>query len=160
MNLNNILNYRPVNILKAEGTKKFRMPYYDVGEFLPKMKKGFFEIARICLASSTGDVISIRVKKNIKSYRVEVVDEYETEFIEFNDKYQEIPTQGDVIDIIMNLNHDYDSQEFLYGIIQQNEFKTIDEIIDFIYLDSNFYPDLNQLFIHRLKENGFKNTTD
>jgi hypothetical protein len=64
MEKKNILFFRPKDLFGNMNTKKIRKPFYDVGEFLPSFNKGSQEIARICLSSSTGDVISIRAKKN------------------------------------------------------------------------------------------------
>jgi hypothetical protein len=50
------------------------------GEFLPPMEPGEIEIARVELRSTTGDVYSIRARKDLADIRYRVVDENEGEF--------------------------------------------------------------------------------
>ena len=71
-------NYTPENLpFGAEpGTSGIRRPHFDVGEYLPVSKEGEIEFVRISLASTTGDVISLRIKKEEKSFVVTIVDEY------------------------------------------------------------------------------------
>ena len=148
--------YKPECLFTENGTSKIRTPYFDVGEFLPTEDNGFHEIARICLASTTGDVISIRAKECNGSIIIEVVDEYLTEFFEYKKDYSEIPTQGEICDIITTMCLEPNSLSYLFGIIEMNGFSTINEITDFIYMDSNVYPDLNELFVAFLKQNEYK----
>jgi hypothetical protein len=152
-------SYRPDQLPFAEGTgiSRIRNPHFDVGEFLPTPKKGETEFARISLASSTGDVFSLRIKKEKKSYVVTIVDEYNTEFIDYENKYDQIPTQGEVFDIITDMNNEPDSQPYWLAIIEQNGLDSIEQITDFIQIDSNIYPDLNELFEDYLVEKNFNN---
>ncbi len=148
--------FRPKTLLGNTNTEKIRKPFIDVGEFLPSLKNGYQEIARICLSSSTGDVFSIRAIKNKNGYEIEVVDEYETEFMGYKRKYKEIPTQGDIINVILDLNSERDSNYYWIEIVEINQLKTIDEITNFIYIDSNIYPDLNELLIEFFKQNEYE----
>ena len=148
--------FRPNELFGNMNTEKIRKPLIDVGEFLPASNKCFQEIARICLSSSTGDVISIIAKKAGNGYDIEVVDEYETECIEYEKKYELIPTQGEIFNVIRDMNTQRDSQYFWIEIVEMNELKTIDEITNFIYIDSNIYPDLNELLIDFFQQNEYK----
>ena len=150
--------FRPKELFGNMNTEKIRKPFIDVGEFLPPSNKGYQEIARISLSSSTGDVISIRAKKTKNDYKIEVVDEYETEFIGYKRKYKEIPTQGEMFNVFRDLNTESDSNYYWIEIVEMNELKTIDEITNFIYIDSNIYPDLNELLIEFFKQNGYQQT--
>jgi hypothetical protein len=148
--------FRPKELFGKMNTEKIRKPFFDVGEFLPSEEKGYKEIARVCLYSSTGDIISIRAKKNKNGYEVEVVDEYENEFIGYEKNYELIPRQGEIFDVIRDMNTESDSQYYWIQIVEMNELSTIDEISDFMYIDSIIYPDLNELLIEFFKHNGFK----
>ena len=148
--------FRPIELFGSKNTEEIRKPYFDVGEFLPSADEGYQEIARICLASTTGDVVSIRAKKTKNSHDIEVVDEYQTEIIGYEKKYDLIPTQGEIFNVIHDINFEGNAQNYWIQIVEMNELKTIDEIIDFISIDSNIYPDLNELLIDFFKENEYQ----
>jgi hypothetical protein len=69
-------NFRPANLFIENPMEKIRRPTVDLGEFLPTVANGIFEIARISIASVTGDVISFRLRKTPKKFALEIVDEY------------------------------------------------------------------------------------
>ncbi len=56
-------------------------PLLMSGEYLPEEEEGEVEIARVVLASTMGDVISIRALFVEDGYTYRVVDEYETAFV-------------------------------------------------------------------------------
>lgn len=163
--MDNIEKYREFKpelsaFFASDLTSGTRRPYFDVGEFLPKLNEGEIEFARINLSSTTGDVFSLRIRRDKNKFIVRVVDEYETEFIDFKSEYDSIPNQGEIINVITSMNNEEDSQPYWLAIIEQNEFETIDEITDFIQVDSNLYPHLNELFSSYLIENGFHNESN
>jgi hypothetical protein len=157
-NIQSIKDFRPElnDLLIPNATKGTRRPYFDVGEYLPPLEDGQIEFARINLASTTGDVMGLRIKKVKKKFIINIVDEYETEFVDYKSVYDSIPTQGEVMDIITTMNNDFDSQPYWLAIIEQNEYDSIVHITDFIRFDSNIYPNLNELFVEYLIENGFE----
>lgn len=55
-------------------------PSFMGGEYLPPYFPGEVEIARICLRSTTSDVISLRARPTPEGIAYRVVDEYEAEF--------------------------------------------------------------------------------
>lgn len=55
-------------------------PSFMGGEYLPTYLPGEVEIARICLRSTTSDVISLRARPTPEGIAYRVVDEYEAEF--------------------------------------------------------------------------------
>lgn len=55
-------------------------PSFMGGEYLPGYKLGEVEIARICLRSTTSDVISLRARPNEAGIAYRIVDEYDGEF--------------------------------------------------------------------------------
>ncbi|MFN5422501.1 MAG: hypothetical protein ACK5AO_04475 [bacterium] len=150
-------NYRPDKIATNENnTNEIRRPTYDVGEFLPEIEDSEVEIARINLASTTGDVYSIRITINEdKNYEVIINDEYETSFSEYEFEYKDIPSQGEIFDVLINMYGSGDPMPHLLNIIDFNEFKTVKEITHFIQFDSNLYPNLNEIFKDYLISNGF-----
>jgi hypothetical protein len=56
-------------------------PSFMGGEYLPDHQLGEVEIARICLRSTTGDVISLRARPCEAGIAYRVVDEYEGKFL-------------------------------------------------------------------------------
>lgn len=50
------------------------------GEYLPDLRAGEVEIARVSLASVTADVIAVRARRTAKGIKYRMVDEYETEY--------------------------------------------------------------------------------
>lgn len=152
----NIETYRPVNLFSENNTDKTRGPIVDVGESLYIEADGFLEIARICVSSFLGDITSVRIRQIDSGYEVDVVDEYETIFLDYQKTFQTIPTQGEVFSVIRDMNTEPDSNFYWLEIVQMNELTTIKEITDFIYIDSNVYPELNILLVEFFEENGYQ----
>jgi len=150
-------NYRPANLFIENTTEKIRRPTVDIGEFLPILTIGIVEVARISLASVTGDVISIRLRKTPKKFAVDIVDEYGSVFVGFKRFYHEIPTQGELFNSIIDLCYESDGESIIWGNINVNELTTIADIKQFFYVDSNIYPKLNELFEEYFREIDFEN---
>jgi hypothetical protein len=127
-------------------TRGIRRPAFNVGEYLPAARSGETEIARISLASTTGDVVSIRARKRGKTVSLSVHDEYETVFMDFRDKFNGLPTQGELVDLLCSFRGEDDDLPYLPGVIEYNGYETADEVLDFITVDSALYPDLDTLF--------------
>ena len=149
----NKYDYRPEVLFNEPNKNRTRRPYIDVGEFLPPQAKGFMEIARISLASTTGDVISIRAKKTKKGYEIKVEDEYESNYDFYQKLFKLIPTQGEVFKIITSLNED--SVDMIMNLIEYGDYKSIEEFTSFIHIKSSFYPDLNEMLEEYLKDFEF-----
>ena len=150
-------NFRPTNLFIENPTDQIRRPTVNVGEFLPTFGIGSLEVARMSLASFTGDVISFRVRKTPKKFALEIVDEYSSVFVGYKRIYKEIPTQGELFIAARDLCYELDGQSIILGTVQDNELTTIAEIKRFFYFDSNIYPNLNQLFEDYLVQIDFQN---
>jgi hypothetical protein len=149
-------NYRPDNLQTHQcQTSGKRRPYIDIGEYLPSFDNDEIEFARINLASTTGDVISLRIRQKKKNYYINIVDEYEARYIRYKRKYDAIPTQGEIIDIITRMIISGERQPYMLAIIEYNEFKTVEEINDFVDFDSSIYPNLSELYIEYLIQKGY-----
>jgi hypothetical protein len=151
-------SYRPEMLPEGEhsGTSGIRRPNFDVGEALPALKKGELEIVRISLASVTGDVISVRIKKSKHKFAITIVDEYETYFFDFIREHDQLPTQGEIFELIATMRHDGGDEPYLISLIKgSSDMDTVEAIMDFIRFDSLIYPNLNELFRNYLHENGF-----
>lgn len=140
MNIQDIRSYRPSELSGSAHTKGIRRPFFNVGEHLAKAQRGFQEIARISLSSSTGDVISIRAKIKKNSIRIRVIDEYETKFLDYKSSYKSIPTLGEIFDVIRDMNNEPNSQYCWIEIVEMLELKNLKEIANYMVIDSLVYP--------------------
>lgn len=146
-------NYRPKSI-------SFKETPLSNSYFLPSLDEREIELAIINLATTTGDVYSIRLKKESDHLLVNVLDEYKTLYVGFNSLYSLIPTQGELFDVITNMNSDDENQPFWLSMVKNNNLKTIPEIKEFIRINSKFYPNLNQLLEYYFVEHGYRETDD
>jgi hypothetical protein len=156
MNIDDLRNFKPNGFLGSSNTEGIRRPFFDVGEHLPKAQRGFQEIARISLSSSTGDVISIRAKINKKSIRISVIDEYDTKFLDYKSSYKSIPTQGEIFDVIRDMNNEPNSQYYWVEIVEMLELKSLKEIANYMVIDSLVYPNLNDLLMDFFRQYDYK----
>lgn len=135
-----------INFDRPLHTRGIRKPAVHVGEYLPPARSGETEIARISLASTLGDVVSIRARRSGKLVILSVYDEYQTVFTDFQDTFNGLPTQGELVDLLCSFRGEDDERPYLPGVIENNGYETADEAMDFITLDSQLYPDLETLF--------------
>jgi hypothetical protein len=70
------------------------------GEYLPETEEGEVEIARVAIASTTGDVQSVRARRLAEGIQVRVVDEYDNEFATGTRSYGQPLTLRELIDFI------------------------------------------------------------
>jgi hypothetical protein len=120
------------------------------GEYLPQLGIGDVEIARISLASTTGDQISIRASHAGEKIRYEVCDEYESEVeLAFAESKQPL-TLGELIQLIDGSRHR--EQEQPGGLLVchwENMVEwdySLDEAIEFASIESAWYPQLDSYY--------------
>jgi len=129
-------------------------PMFMGGEYLPPSDDGEVEIVRISLRSVTGDQISVRAKREGETVKYRVVSEYEDDedmhylqpFYESNGPLtlgrlvslidgSEIP--GDIYSgglVVASWNAGYDGSG------------KVDDSINFVSIDSPFYPELKTYY--------------
>lgn len=155
------LNFTPNNYLDStSGGHYVPVQNHAIGgPFLPKKKNNIVEIASITLASTTGDIFSIRAKQNKNRINYSVVDEYEGTFslsIKSSQKPLSLKKMIKFIDEtemnFMNIKY-----EKLFGGSRASnidefdrEFPLSDEDIigiwDFETVNSLFYPELEEWY--------------
>jgi hypothetical protein len=120
------------------------------GEYLPKMDVEDVEIARISLASTTGDQISIRASHAGGTIRYAVLDEYESEFeLAFTESKQPL-TLGELIQLIDGSRHCEDEQPggllvcHWENMVEWDE--SLDDAIAFAWIQSSWYPELSTYY--------------
>lgn len=157
MDLNKILDYRPKIIKTENGKIRLLNKNNTIKRFSPFTYYGYFSIANILLESTLSDVISIDAKMMDNFFKVKISNEYKFKYVDYKDKYDQVPRQGEILDVIfhMRVADPVLKRPGIFFIIESNELKTISEIRAFIKIESYLYPYLNQLFIHKLKMLGY-----
>ena len=130
-----------------------RNPALMGGEYLPDFLKDEVEVARIELASSTADVISVRMRSTKKGLVYRVVDEYgngnagedgeddDYEEGESDSMVDSTPLVSKVPLSLAELGEFVMEAAQVEEIIARNEFYTVDEALEFICGSSVYYPE-------------------
>lgn len=155
-------DYRPANYWSAKekplrgSHTDIRKACYDVGEHLPELSPGQVEIARIALASTTGDVVSVRARRSKHVIEYSVVDEYETQFT-FQPQASEEPlTLKEIIGMIDGLRVEEVGSTFIWEVLENLDDDDRDDASEFLSVHSDFYPGLYTHF-ERLIEDWARN---
>ena len=117
------------------------------GEYLPQLGIGDVEIARISLASTTGDQISIRAGHAGKKIRYEVCDEYDTEFELAVTESERPLTLGELIQLIDGSGHREQEQPggllvcHWENMVEWGE--SLEAAVNFAWIQSAWYPELD-----------------
>jgi hypothetical protein len=131
---------------EAERTAIGRMhPRYMGGEYLPDQEAGEVEIARIEIASTTGDVTSVYARRDGNQIHYRVVDEYEGDTLEGETERNssEPLTLGELTEFFLGAWN-------LLEVLELNEFADLDAALAFFRGRSEFYPDFDRLLRERV----------
>ncbi len=156
--IKSIENFQPATLFADLKPQRHHNPYVDIGEFLPKLKKGMVEIASIELASVTGDIINICACHKKEGIQILVEDEYLSKFIGYKNHFTKIPNQGEIFNIIVEMGYEDNDgcPSCLFGLIEDNDLDNINDIKDFFQIYSDFYPNLDELFENYLRLNDYE----
>ena len=112
------------------------------GEYLPPLRKGEVEIARISLQSVTADQISVRARRLHERIRYRVVDEYsETSTYVCHPASSVSPLS--MAELIALMEGASEGSSIIFPILAMNSrYSTQAELATFITVTSDFYPDL------------------
>jgi hypothetical protein len=120
------------------------------GEHLPQLGIEDVEIARISLASVTGDQISIRARRAGEKIRYEVCDEYESEFELALTQSEQPLTLGELIQLIDgSRNREEEQSGGLLVCHWENMVEwaeSLDNAIAFAWVQSAWYPELSTYY--------------
>ena len=116
------------------------------GEYLPPLRKGEVEIARISLESTTADQISVRARRVRERIRYRVVDEYMED-----STYVCHPASSDsplcLRDLIGLMESASDGGSIIFPILAMNSRDSrSDDLSTFITVSSDFYADLGRYY--------------
>jgi hypothetical protein len=124
------------------------------GEFLPPIEAAEVEIARIAIASTTGDVISVRATHEADGIRYSIVDEYETEFTPTIERSKQPLSLRELIELIDGSSRGEDDAGVVLPILAMNyEYSDDPETLtSFISVSSAYYPGLGAFYDERIDE--------
>lgn len=120
-------------------------PSFMGGEYLPDFEDDEVEVARIELASVTGDVISVRGSQTKDGFRYRVVDEYDNEFlVDPNEITVDKPLcLGDFGKFVCRAAN-------IAEIVSSNEFSDAREAKAFFRVKSTFYPQFSMYLLRTI----------
>lgn len=123
------------------------------GEFLPDFADDEVEVARVSLASVTGDVISIRARRCAGVVRYSIVDEYDSEF-SFSPTESEAPlSMGELIALMDGARQEGMGKGLTGAYRNYNlHFSDAEHLVDFVTVSSEFYPELSAYYEEEAKE--------
>jgi hypothetical protein len=132
-------------------------PGFGGGSYLPRATASEVEIAGVALASTTGDVISVRARPIPNGIRLRVVDEYGARF-KVKNPVRVVPLSlGELVELIDTTEH-----EGMVGLVEAYlDFNWEDgmgsegdpaELQDFAQVVSDFYPQLGAYYEQRAEE--------
>jgi len=124
------------------------------GEYLPEMEEGEVEIARISLASTTSDQISVRARRDGELIRYRIVGEYEEEEAMRQQLPFDVAGRPLSLDELMNMIQGAKTSDSTYpvGIFSSSwammlEFaEDPEEIAGFLSVSSAFYPQIGDCY--------------
>jgi hypothetical protein len=121
-------------------------PSHMGGEYLPPLRKGEIEIARISLQSVTADQISVRARRIGRRIGYSVVDEYpETSTYVCHPATSVSPLSlGELLALMERAS---EGGSIIFPILAMNtRDSTLAELATFITVTSDFYPDLGTYY--------------
>ena len=131
-------------------------PVFMGGEYLPDLNEGGVEIARIELASTTADVISVRATKHKSRIYYSVQDEYSTEF-KVKPGWSKAPLTCSQIINLIETTTDTKYGEQSLGLRSLDELYRLhgaglDTCRSFVRITSAFYSELETCYEQAIEE--------
>jgi hypothetical protein len=124
------------------------------GEYLPDFEGDEVEIARVTLASTTGDVISIRARRQGGRIRYRIVDEYEGETV-FHCAPEESAaplTMRELVELMNTARGEGMYPDYGTGLttvwcdFHVDNGSSPESMVGFVRVSSEFYPDLRRYY--------------
>jgi hypothetical protein len=126
------------------------------GEYLADYEEGEVEIARVALASTTCDVISVRARPEGKRIRYRVVDEYSSDYVLEFDQSNKPLTLRRLIQLMDTVESvEFESQglvEHHWDYMAGEGGCDLDRCVAFATVSSEFYPQLAEYFDQKADE--------
>jgi hypothetical protein len=115
-------------------------PAFMSGEYLPDLRRGELEIARVTVGSVMGDVTSVRARRTKKGIAYRIEDEHETEY-EARPRWSREPLS--MLELIRLIENAKPASPTL-GVLKMNREggSEWDDLEGFVEVTSPFYPQL------------------
>lgn len=128
------------------------------GEYLPESAPGEVEIARVALQSTTYDVISLRARPVRGGIAYRVVDEYESQY-RLRPRFSRQPLTLRQLIRLIDTADSWEMGDLTFGILRMNleAGASIDDLRDFLEIDSEFYGELKRHYWFRIQDWLWKN---
>ena len=119
-------------------------PAFMGGEYLPDLTQDEVMIARITIASTTQDVTSVYARRGKNRIHYRVVDEYEGDTLSGHNRRTSIRplTLG-------QLETFFNGAWSIFDVLERNfeeDGYPLEDMLDFVSVDSEFYPELDSLY--------------
>jgi hypothetical protein len=147
----------PAEMLVAALTERDRVaagrvhPMFMGGEYLPRMKQTEVEIARISLRSVTADQISVRARRRGARIAYSIVDEYESEYVEYDPRPRTSAAPLSMRRLVALLDGACESGGAVmsHTMLLIEHVDSADELHHFTSVESDFYPELGRYYAAR-----------
>jgi hypothetical protein len=122
-------------------------PSHMGGEFLPSLRKGEVEIARISLQSVTSDQISVRARRLGQRLSYRIVDEY-PDIATYVCRPASSVSPLSLRDLILLMESACEGGSIIFPTLEMNleGGSTPVELAEFITVNSDFYPNLGRYY--------------
>ena len=125
-------------------------PAFMGGEYLPDMMSNEVAILSVAIASTTQDVTCVYARRCKNRIHYRVVDEYQNESLSGRTARTSTRplTLGELESFFNDAWPIFDVLEGNFG----DDGYDLDEMLDFVRVESQFYPDIARLYTHRITE--------
>ena len=123
-----------------------------VGEYLPSLEDGEVEIVLIKLQSTTGDLCSLRARRDGKGITYRMVDEYEQEVVLDPPQSTQPLSLAELANLLWSFS--WDDEPFIRGTWEQDldQGTEMEEIRRFMSLESEFYNNIQAWYDGRFDD--------
>jgi hypothetical protein len=126
----------------------------DINEFPLAFLSGEIEVLNIIMNSHFGDEMSLRLTNHNGLFQLIICSEYTRTYFNFINTYDHIPTQKEIVSAILEMEI-VPGTKYIDAIIEQSEFSTINQFIDFFHFYSTYYPNVKVLLEYYLHDKRY-----
>jgi hypothetical protein len=121
-------------------------PMFMGGEYLPDIDGQEVEIARVCIKSTTYDVTSVYARRTKRRIYFRIVDEYDGETLTGRTTRTSVKplTLKELLDFL-------DGAWPAANLLRWNDFRDVEEALDFFSAQSQFYPQIGAVYAERVE---------